>query len=187
MNTPCYISIDVETAGPSPSHFPLLSIGACRVDDSEQAFYVELQPDRDRFDPDALKVSGLDLDQLQRTGTEPARAMARFASWVRSVTPDDAMPVFVAYNAPFDWMFVQDYFQRYQIENPFGHAALDIKALAMGLLDIEWTDTAMAQVAARLEMTIELSHNALQDARDQAELFRHLLAEMAAKTGLKNP
>jgi DNA polymerase III alpha subunit (gram-positive type) len=45
----------------------------------------------------------------------------------------------------------------------------------------------MAQVAARLEISIELSHNALQDARDQAELFRQLLAEMAAKSGLKNP
>ena len=113
--------------------------------------------------------------------------MAEFARWIRSVTPTGAAPVFVAYNAPFDWMFIQDYFQRYQIENPFGHAALDMKALAMGLLDIEWTDTAMAQVAARLDMSIKLSHNALQDARDQAQLFQQMLAGMETKSGLKNP
>ena len=36
-----FISIDVETAGSVPSRFALLSIGACLVDDPEQAFYVE--------------------------------------------------------------------------------------------------------------------------------------------------
>ena len=187
MKAICYISIDVETAGPAPGQYPLLSIGACLVDDPEQTFYIELQPDRDRFEPGALNVSGLDPDQLRQTGAEPAQAMAEFARWIRSVTPTGAAPVFVAYNAPFDWMFIQDYFQRYQIENPFGHAALDMKALAMGLLDIEWTDTAMAQVAARLDMSIKLSHNALQDARDQAQLFQQMLAGMETKSGLKNP
>jgi ribonuclease T len=186
MKPVCYISIDVETAGPAPSRFPLLSIGACVVDDPGQSFYVELQPDLEQVDAGSLAVSGLDLDLLQQTGLDPGVAMARFADWVRSVTPAGATPVFVAYNAPFDWMFVQDYFQRYQVENPFGHAALDMKALAMGLLGINWTETAMGQVAARLETSISLSHNALEDARDQAVLFRHLLAEMESKSVQSN-
>jgi ribonuclease T len=179
----CYISVDIETAGPAPSRFPLLSIGACLVEEPQNSFYVELQPSMDQIDQDALAVSGLDPLQLHSTGTEPAKALAEFASWVRSVTPEGAAPVFVAYNAPFDWMFVQDYFQRYEIENPFGHAALDIKALAMGLLAIDWMETAMAKVAARLETSVSLSHNALEDAQDQAELFRHLLDRMETESG----
>jgi ribonuclease T len=184
MKPACYISIDVETAGPAPSHFPLLSIGACLVDDPGQTFYVELQPDQERIEPEALVVSGLDPARLRQTGVPPAVAMARFADWVREVAPPGEAPVFVAYNAPFDWMFVQDYFQRYKVENPFGHAALDMKALAMGLLGIEWGDTGMKQVAARLEVDITLSHNALQDAVDQAGLFKHMLNEMEIKSGL---
>lgn len=187
MKPVCYFSIDVETAGPAPSRFPLLSIGACLVDDPEQSFYIELQPDLEQVDPQSVAVSGLDPHLLQHTGLDAGVAMARFADWVRSVTPAGASPVFVAYNAPFDWMFVQDYFQRYQVENPFGHAALDMKALAMGLLGINWAETAMGQVAARLETSIALSHNALEDARDQAGLFRHLLAEMESRSGQSNP
>ncbi len=30
-----YISVDVETSGPNPGDYDLLSIGACRVDDTE--------------------------------------------------------------------------------------------------------------------------------------------------------
>jgi len=187
MQNVCYISIDVETSGPAPSRYALLSIGACLVDDPDQSFYVELQPDKEGSEPEALAVSGLDLEQLRLSGAEPAAAMAAFAEWVRSVTPPGARPVFVAFNAPFDWMFVQDYFQRYGVSNPFGHAALDVKALAMGLLGIEWTDTAMARVAARLDLPIQLSHHALQDARDQAQLFRHLLAEMETEAGIRDP
>jgi ribonuclease T len=186
MNPACYISIDVETAGPAPSRFPLLSIGACLVNDPRQTFYVELQPDLEQIEPGALEVSGLDPDRLRQTGIPPAVAMARFADWIHAATPPGETPVFVAFNAPFDWMFVQDYFQRYQVENPFGHAALDMKALAMGLLGIEWGDTAMKHVADRLEADITLSHNALQDAIDQAGLFKHLLAEMETKFDLKN-
>jgi ribonuclease T len=183
----CYISVDIETAGPAPSRYPLLSIGACLVENTQQSFYVELQPDLDQIDRAALAVSGLDPQQLRSTGSEPAQALTEFADWVRSATPDGAAPVFVAYNAPFDWMFVQDYFQRYKIVNPFGHAALDIKALAMGLLAIDWMDTAMSSVAARLETSISLSHNALEDARDQALLFRHLLGKMESKAGCAEP
>ena len=187
MQSVCYISIDVETSGPAPSRYALLSIGACLVDDPDRSFYIEMKPDHDGTEPEALAVSGLDPEQLRRSGVEPAAAMAAFAEWVHSVTPPGAKPVFVAFNAPFDWMFVQDYFQRYRVRNPFGHAALDMKALAMGLLGIEWTDTAMARVAARLDLPIQLAHHGLQDARDQAHLFRHLLAEMETEAGIRNP
>jgi ribonuclease T len=33
-----FISVDVETAGPIPGEYSLLSIGACRVDDDTEAF-----------------------------------------------------------------------------------------------------------------------------------------------------
>src|SRR5690348_15055769 len=122
-----YISVDVETAGPNPADYSLLSIGACVATDPAQQFYVELQPVHDAAVPEALAVSHLDLAVLRATGLPPADALARFAAWVAAQAPE-GRPVFVAFNSPFDWMFVADYFHRFLGHNPFGHAALDMKA-----------------------------------------------------------
>ncbi|MER8349344.1 3'-5' exonuclease, partial [Acinetobacter baumannii] len=58
--------------------------------------------------------------------------MSRFRAWIDQIAGDDT-PVFVGFNAPFDWSFVNYYFHRYTGENPFGFTALDIKALWMGV------------------------------------------------------
>jgi DNA polymerase III epsilon subunit-like protein len=175
-NSETYISIDVETAGPHPASYSLLSIGACLVADSTRTFYVEVQPVNDNALPHALQVSGLKLEYLAEHGLPPAEAMAQFEAWVLHETPPGHRPVFVAFNAPFDWMFVCDYFYRYLGRNPFGHNALDIKALYMGLSGIRWCETSMAYVAARYLDGHPLAHHALHDAQDQAEIMRKLLA-----------
>jgi hypothetical protein len=76
-----FISVDVETSGPIPGAFSLLSIGACVVrleadcataDDSSSTFYCTLRPvEGAGSDPAALAVSGLSLEELARTGSSP--------------------------------------------------------------------------------------------------------------------
>jgi DNA polymerase III epsilon subunit-like protein len=174
-----FISVDVETGGATPADYALLSIGACLVDDPETTFYAELKPEDKRTTPEALEVSKLSLDILSTMGEPPAEAMQRFADWVRDVVPADQRPVFVGFNAPFDWMFVADYFERYVGRNPFGYTALDIKAFAMGRLGSTWAETSMSVLAPRYLSGRPLAHHALSDAQDQAALFRALLAEPA--------
>nr|WP_276512049.1 3'-5' exonuclease [Microbacterium thalassium] len=176
------ISVDVETAGPSPSGHALLSIGACVVDDPASGFYVELRPDRDAVVPEAIAVSGLSIDDLVRTGADPADAMARFAAWIDEMTPGGRVPLFVGFNAGFDWMFVADYFQRYLGRNPFGHSSFDIKSFAMGLTGRSWRDASLRRLAPLFLSGRELSHNALEDARDQAELLRAMRARAGEGT-----
>ncbi|MBM3694364.1 MAG: 3'-5' exonuclease [Actinobacteria bacterium] len=171
-----YISVDVETAGPVPASYALLAIGACLVDDPRQTFYAELRPTTLEADPAALAVSGLSLEDLASHGAPPIEALARFTAWVTEVTPPDRRPVFVAFNAPFDWMFVADYLARFGVPNPFGHAALDIKALYMGVTGEPWERTSFAAVAGRLGLEVTLPHHALEDALLQAEIFRRVLA-----------
>lgn len=168
----CYIVVDVEASGPSPSEYALLSIGACTLEEAGQTFYAELQPDRRAFISEAMVVSGLSLDRLTAEGLPPAEAMQAFADWVAQVVPPDARPVFVAFNAPFDWMFVNDYFHRYLGHNPFGHSALDIKAYYMGMHGVTWSETSHAQVGKRYAAKEELTHHALGDAVDEAEILR---------------
>jgi DNA polymerase III epsilon subunit-like protein len=170
-----YISVDVETAGPNPGRYALLSIGACTLVEPQQTFYVELQPDKGELLPETYAVHGLSLEALAARGLPPAEALARFEAWLAEVLPEGEKPIFVAFNAPFDWMFVCDYFQRYLGRNPFGHTALDIKAYYMGLAGSSWRETSFSRISARFLGNRPLSHNALQDAIDQGEMFRKIL------------
>jgi ribonuclease T len=177
--TECFISVDVETAGPDPGEYALLSIGACLVADPEQSFYVELKPTTMNSAEEALALTGFSLEALAGSGVSPEEAMQRFEAWLKEVGPADVKPVFVAFNAGFDWMFVNSYFHRYLGRNPFGHAALDMKAFFMGLTGSRWAETAMRHVVRRFESEIHLTHHALQDAKDQALLFQRMLHEAA--------
>ncbi len=170
------MSVDVETAGPHPGRYSLLAIGACLVDDPEQGFYVELRPDLDDAVPEALAISGLSLDQLRRTGRPAADAMADFAAWLAAVVPAGGRPVFLGFNAAFDWSFVNQYFHQHLGENPFGHSAVDIKAYAMGRDGCSLAETSLARLVPRHGGTAALSHHALDDARVQADLFARLRA-----------
>lgn len=177
MTEDVFICVDVETAGPVPGKYAMLSIGACLVFDTTATFYIELKPDKPEVDPEALAISGLDMDALQQNGVEPAEAMRAFADWVKVVSPAPAKPLFVAFNAPFDWMFVNDYFHRYLGRNPFGHSALDIKAYFMGQTGVDWSETSMKHLSSHFLENIRLTHNALRDAQDQAEIFQMILKQ----------
>ncbi|MBA4383610.1 MAG: DNA polymerase III subunit epsilon [Anaerolinea sp.] len=170
-----YISVDVETAGPIPADFALLSIGACVVDNPSEAFYVELQPDRERFSDEAMAVHGLSIEILKKEGAPACEAMQAFADWVKGITNENQRPVFVALNAPFDWMFINDYFHRYLGTNPFGHSALDIKAYFMGQNGVDWGQTSMQHMSDHFLEERHLTHNALADAQDQAEIFKMIM------------
>src|SRR5258708_6834433 len=100
-----FISVDVETAGPIPGEYSLLSIGACDADHPDHQFACELKPISMAFVPEALAVTGLSLETLAKTGLEPKEAVEQFAAWARSLARNGEALVFVGFNAPFDWSF----------------------------------------------------------------------------------
>jgi len=171
---PRMVSVDVETAGPNPADYALLSIGACTLVDPRKEFYVELKPITMKADPQAKTIHHLDLLELARTGELPAQAMQLFSNWLDEVVLTDSHPLFLGFNAPFDWMFVCDYFHRFIGHNPFGHSALDVKSFYMGFGRVEWKGTSMEKIS-----TTPLRHNALDDACDQARLFKRIVTRSA--------
>ena len=84
--------------------------------------------------------------------------------------------VFVGFNAPFDWSFVNYYFHKYIGKNPFGFAALDIKAYYMGATGCAWSETRSSRLSEDLKPERHGDHRALHDAQYQAELFRLMRA-----------
>jgi len=180
-NAETYISVDVESAGPNPSQYSLLAIGASSVYFPDLNFYIELKPVNLLFRPEAQESCGFSLEKLSVEGVDPADAMQRFETWLHEVLPAGQSPVFVGFNAPFDWMFVNDYFHRFLGHNPFGHAAIDIKSYYMGMAKVPWAETTMQFLGRRYLNQPALIHHALRDALDQGEIFRKLLLEASGQ------
>jgi len=117
------IMVDVESAGPDPEQYALLSLGACLIREPSQRFYVELIPDRLAAVPAALRLIGFDLAVQQRVGCTPSVALCSFHQWIEQQEITD--PLFVAHNSAFDWMFYIVYCARYRVSQPFGHKPFD--------------------------------------------------------------
>lgn len=150
-----YISVDIEATGPIPGEYSMSSIGAFvaggKTDEGyvhfdnipENVFYQELSPISEKFAPEAIKVGlleGFDKEDEDTTGEmrhqwmkdhgeDPAIAMSNFAQFVNSAAEKyKAKPVFMAYPASFDWLFVYWYFQKFNVNSPFGFSnVLDLK------------------------------------------------------------
>lgn len=171
-----YISVDIEASGPIPGEYSMLSLGACVVGATDQNFYVEFKPITRNYEPAAIAVAGFNLDDLEQRGVEPARAMAEFERWLARVAPRGHLPVFVAYPLAFDWMFVAYYFHRYLKRNPFGISGVDVKSYYAGMRGTSYTASGMPDMDPQFLASMPLTHNALEDAIVQAELFARLLA-----------
>ena len=168
-----YISVDVEASGPVPPTYSMLSLGAVVVDNPKETFYVELKPVNDKFVADAMKIVGRPLQDFEKHGREPRAAMTAFRDWLRDIGKA-AKPIFVGFNATFDWAFVNFYFHEYLGENPFGFGAIDIKSYYMGMTGCVWEDTRSSRIGSNLKGRSLHTHNALDDAVEQAEMFKRM-------------
>lgn len=182
-----YISADVETDGPIPGSFSLLSFGLAAVgrydgirferwQPREQTFYRELRPISDRYEQDALEVNGLDRERLCREGMDPAVAMKEAGEWVRDLSRGHR-PVLVAYPVAFDWAFLYWYFETFAPGgSPFGHSScLDIRTQYQALAGTVFDRSGKMTMPPFLQPAAAHTHNALDDAVEQGELFANLL------------
>src|SRR5437588_8732133 len=98
INDEIYFSVDIETSGPIPGEFSMLTLGACVVDQMDQTFEIALRPITMRVDEEALKVTGLSLEKLLLEGIEAETAMRSFKNWILTCAVK-RRPVFVGLNA----------------------------------------------------------------------------------------
>lgn len=175
----CFISVDIEATGPTPGQYSMYELGACVVGNKQECFEKKVRLlSKNSYDTktlDAMQIANVDT-LLKRTGTHHAKTVMRaFANWVQELAGDNT-PVFVANNAPFDWMFIAWYFKQFGIDNPFGHTALDMKAYFMGLTKCPWKKATLKHMAEYTGIPFEkLPHRALDDAIIQGKIFAELL------------
>lgn len=181
-----YFCVDVETDGPIPGEFSLLSF-ACVVagfhdgrrfqapEKYDDGFYAELRPVSDRFEEAAMKVNGLDRSKLIRDGLNPEDALKQLSSWIWEHS-GGRRPIMVASPAGFDWSFMHWYFVRYLGESPFGYSGLfDVKTALAVRFDRPVAKSGRKNVPAWLRSELPHTHNALDDAKEQARIFCNLM------------
>lgn len=184
--TDAYFSADVETDGPIPGPFSLLSFAlvyAGSFDGTrfefprqyDETFYRELQPISPDYEPDALQVNGLDRARLCREGADPASAMADATCWVRQIA-GDRRPVLVAFPLSFDWSWLYWYFVRFsRFGSPFNHSScFDIKTALAVKARAPIAQSGRAGLRSELKSTRAHTHHAVDDAVEQAEVFAKL-------------
>jgi hypothetical protein len=136
--------------------------------------YWELRPISERFDPEALSINGLDREKLQSAGTPPEEAMHEADRWVRGLA-EHRRAVLVAYPAAFDWSFVHWYFSTFVGASPFGHGAcIDIRSLYVGATGSTYAQSSKSHLPLELLPQSPHTHNAMDDAIEQGELFSNL-------------
>lgn len=176
-----YISTDVETDGLIPGPHSMLSFGsaAYTADKTLVATFsanLETLPGASAdpktaawwaTQPDAWQACRKDLES-------PEAAMPRYVNWIKSLP---GRPVFVAYPAGFDFLFIYWYLIRFAGESPFSHFALDMKTFAMALLKTDYRESTKRNMPKRWFDALPHTHIALDDAMEQGALFCNMLSE----------
>jgi hypothetical protein len=182
-----YFSADVETDGPIPGEFSMLSFAlvyAGRFDgvsfepppNYTTAFEAELRPISERFQQEALDVNRLDRAALLKQGQAPASAMALAAHWVQQHAAGGT-PILVAYPLSFDWTWLYWYFVRFLGKSPFNHSrCFDLKTAIAVRGHRTVSASGHDQLPSALRSARGHTHRALDDAIEQADMLAKLFA-----------
>lgn len=176
-----YVSTDVETDGPIPGPHSMLSFASAAYlgDKTIIATFsanLETLPDAVPH-PDTVawwKKNPEAWAACRRDLLPPDAALKKYLLWLESLP---GKPIFVAYPAAFDFLFVYWYLIRFAGKSPFGHNALDIRSYAMGLLKTNYRDSGKRHMPAHWFDDLPHSHVALDDAIEQGALFCNMLQE----------
>lgn len=176
-----YVSTDVETDGPIPGPNSMLSFAsAAYLPDKKliATFSANLEtlPDA-RPDPRTeswWRDHGEAYAATRVHPEPPEAALPRYVAWVRQLP---GRPVFVAYPAGFDFLFVYWYLIRFAGESPFSFSALDVKTYAMAMLRCDYRDAVKRNMPERWFDQLPHTHVALADAIEQGAMFCNMLAE----------
>lgn len=159
---------DVESTGQYPGKYAMVQLGIVDLNGNE--FYGEFRPENyHSFDPGAMKAIDLTIDEVMRYA-EASSTMDELLSWIQDTYKGDRVVTW-SDNPAFDWQFVNHYFHEYLHNNPFGFSSRRIGDFYAGLQG----DVRKATAWKKLRRT-KHTHNALDDARGNAEALEEILS-----------
>lgn len=158
------IVVDVESDGPCPGLYSMVCFGAVVVEPGlNRTFYGKTNPISDKWDPEALAISGFTRDQ-HLLFPEAKQTIIEFKDWLESLNDKT---IFISDNLAYDWQFINYYFHLCCGKNPFGFSGRRIGDLYAGLhkdLKTRWK---------QFRKTTH-DHNPVNDAKGNAEAILKL-------------
>lgn len=188
--TELYISTDIETDGPIPGPFSMLSFASA-------AFVVERNPETATLEKRLVDSFSANLNTLPNASTDPntmefwekypeawafatenpqdpANVMPKYCEWLKAL---EGKPIFVAYPLGFDFTFIYWYLHKFASESPFLHHGLDMRSYAMGQLKRSYAKSGKQSMPQHWFDDLPHTHKALDDAIAQGALFCNMLID----------
>jgi DNA polymerase III alpha subunit (gram-positive type) len=176
-----YVSTDIEADGPIPGPNSMLSIAS--------AAYLPNKKLVDTFSANLATLEGAVSDlktmewwkrfpeawaKCRENVQNPNIVLPEYVKWLKELP---GKPVFVAYPAAYDFLFVYWYMIRFAGESPFSHSAIDIKTYAMAMLRKPYRECTKKNMPKQWFDKLPHTHVALDDAIEQGALFCNMLNE----------
>jgi DNA polymerase III alpha subunit (gram-positive type) len=185
MKPEIYVSTDVESDGPIPGPYSMISFASAAYTLDKQilgTFSANLEllegASQNPATMEFWKDNPVAWDACRTDLREPSEAMRAYVEWVEALP---GKPVFVAYPAGFDFMYVYWYLIRFAGRSPFSHSALDMKTLAMSMLNTGYRDATKKNMPKRWFDDFPHTHVALDDAIEQGAMFCNMMHELRAQ------
>ena len=187
------VIIDLETAGVNPQTDALLELAAITLKMDENG---DLQPDKTyhcniepfqgaNIDPNALKFTGIDIDNPLRGAISENQAITEMFQMVRQGQKEAecTRSIIVAHNATFDQSFLNEAIKRTGIKrNPF-HPFTTFDTATLAGLMLGQTVLAKSCQYAGIAFDHKQAHSALYDTERTAELFCYFVNRLKALGG----
>jgi hypothetical protein len=180
MMSEIYVSTDIEADGPIPGPHSMLSFASAAYwpDKALHATFAAnliVLPEAEG-DPKTMRWWETQPEAwaaARENARDPAIVMPEYVAWLKSLP---GKPVFVAYPAAYDFMFVYWYMIRFTGESPFSHSALDIKTFTMALLGKDYRECVKRNMPKSWFDPLPHTHRALDDTIARGSLFCNMLA-----------
>lgn len=175
-----YVSTDIETDGPIPGEYSMLSFGSAAYIEtlvnpiSTFTKNLKVLPGASQH-PDTMKWWGENQKAWNAHRIDiqdPSIAMADYVAWLAKLP---GKPIFVGYPAGFDFTFIYWYLVKFTGSSPFGFSAIDIKSYAMAKLKCPFKKATKQNMPREWFGPTRHTHVALDDAIGQGELFMNML------------
>lgn len=179
-----YFSIDIETDGPIPFDYSMISFASVAFVPSGRvlgAYEVNLDPILGaKQHPDTMKFWGRNPDAWDYCNSntrDPKEAMPEFAAWVEKHTLGSKRTA-VCYPSGFDFTFLFSYLIRYAGKSPFMFSCMDMRSYVSAVRKVEYQKAGKSYWPKRWRVSsIPHSHRAIDDAAEQGLSFLKIRTE----------
>lgn len=163
--------VDVESDGPAPGLYSMISFGAAfhdgtRIRTYDSGIIQPLEGARQGI-PGALAVTGV-TRQDQLKGVMPYDAIQNFRAWLNTEMGETRV-IFWSDNLAFDWQWMNYYLHAFSNDNPFGFSGRRIGDFYAGLVK----DIRAASKWKRYRVTPH-THNPADDAKGNLEALMQI-------------